>query len=171
MGTAYSLGRELRDACRVGNSDKVLELLKEIQGGAIDSLYFLPQGGVNEPGTGEDGDAALGYTPLHLACGCGSLQSVHYLIQYGADVNRTVPATYITPVHQCVIKGFVECLEYLLNHGANINITSSEGLTPCHYAAQLGRRDCLEVLYEYGGDLEAKTHVRRKISPKLFSST
>jgi hypothetical protein len=85
-----------------------------------------------------------------------------YLLEHGADVNRTYhnKSTYyifsnrtITLLHLAVRQSDAKLVTLLLNHGADINAYSSECKTPLHYANNL---NIVKLLVEAGADYTLK---------------
>jgi len=111
-------------------------------------------------------DAALvnrlspdGATPLGLAAFFGNRESVEFLLNAGADMDRanTNPAFPFVPLHSAMSAGHAEVVDLLLARGANVNAREGGGLTVLHEAAGLGNMDYVRKLLAHGANPSAKT--------------
>jgi ankyrin repeat protein len=93
-----------------------------------------------------------GWTPLHLAAGFGTPQSVDVLLQHGAQVDAVSKNPQRNqPLHAALALGRdPEVVRLLLAHGANPNAVQVGGFTALFSAASAGRRDLVELLMESG---------------------
>ncbi|HEY3624891.1 MAG TPA: ankyrin repeat domain-containing protein [Terracidiphilus sp.] len=93
-----------------------------------------------------------GWTPLHLAAGFGTPQSVDVLLQHGAQVDAVSRNPQRNqPLHAALALGRnTETVRLLLAHGADPNALQVGGFTPLFSAATANRRDLAEMLIESG---------------------
>jgi len=93
-----------------------------------------------------------GWTPLHLAAGFGTPQSVDVLLQHGAQVDAVSKNPQRNqPLHAALALGRnPETVRLLLAHGADPNATQVGSFTPLFSAASAGRQDLVEMLIESG---------------------
>ncbi len=87
-------------------------------------------------------------SPLMLAAQQGPIESINYLINYGANINTrtTGSITGNTALMVAIQAKKYDTIELLLNKGANVNNTSDEGITPLMLAAQTGDIDIVNLL-------------------------
>ncbi|KAK2142806.1 hypothetical protein LSH36_912g01016 [Paralvinella palmiformis] len=140
-------GRELFEACRNGDINKVKHLIgshnvnaKDTAGrkssplhfaagfGRKDVVEYLLHCGANVHAR-DDG----GLIPLHNACSFGHAEVVQLLLRQGADANARDNWNY-TPLHEAAIKGKIDVCIVLLQHGADPNIRNTDGKTPLDLA-------------------------------------
>lgn len=100
----------------------------------------------------EDGD-----TPLHWACGSGSLEKVRFLVDKGAHINIQ-NHTGKTPLHQCSGFDDMDVIRLLVANGADINIEDNNGMRPLHMACWQGRFHYVEFLFENGAKPNARSN-------------
>ncbi|MEE3719782.1 ankyrin repeat domain-containing protein [Tumidithrix elongata RA019] len=94
----------------------------------------------------------VGYSPLHAACGSGSLEIVCMLIAAGADVNIRAWNNGVTPLHLAV-RNYPEILKVLIDAKADLNPKASSGMTPLHYAVLEKSYDSAVLLVNNGADV------------------
>lgn len=139
--------QELIDACKIGNAEKVIELIEQ-KGANLHTadveicLKFNPEGN----------------NPLHIASANGYNVIVNYLIQKGTDIH-CINKKGEAPIHAAVFKGRVETVNLLLDKGTDIEITENEGDTPLAWASYTGYSNLVELLIRRG----ANTHHRNKL--------
>ncbi|MGE3277857.1 MAG: ankyrin repeat domain-containing protein [Vicinamibacterales bacterium] len=75
-----------------------------------------------------------GLTPLLFAVRQGNTETVHALVDAGADVNHVSPGDQTSPLLMATINGHFDLAKYLLEHGANPNLASEAGVTPLYGA-------------------------------------
>jgi ankyrin repeat protein/mono/diheme cytochrome c family protein len=93
---------------------------------------------------------AAGSTPLHHAAGFGSLETMTWLLERGADVNAK-NRLGSTPLHWAIHDEAK--VRLLLSRGAAVNARQLEGRTPLYLAASLGNGHAtLRLLLERGAD-------------------
>jgi hypothetical protein len=111
--------------------------------------------------------AANGWSKLAAALifelgeqGEGRSETVLGLIDEGADVNATNPASKERPLNVAAEHGRVECLKFLLDAGAAIDAKSgAHGETALHSAVRgqhSAVRECVTVLLDAGADASKK---------------
>ncbi|MBY0202471.1 MULTISPECIES: ankyrin repeat domain-containing protein [Paenibacillus] len=103
-----------------------------------------------------------GLTPLGYAAHFGSTESVHALIEHGADVNAIshslisfIPCN--TALHAALAgERSVEVIKLLLEHGASTSTLDSDGQQALHTAAfHTDQTAIIDLLLEYGADVKA----------------
>ncbi len=93
---------------------------------------------------------AAGSTLLHHAAGFGTLDTLRYLIDAGANVNAT-NARRSTPLHWAIHDEAK--VRLLVSRGANVNARQVEGITPLYMTALLGRgTSTMKFLLEHAAD-------------------
>lgn len=90
-------------------------------------------------------------TPLHTACGSGSLDLIKLLLEKGAELDSQSSGKR-TPLIYGVIGGKKENVSYLLDVGADINTQDYSGRTPLCHACISGRSDIAMLLLDRGAD-------------------
>ncbi|XP_024083143.1 tankyrase isoform X2 [Cimex lectularius] len=144
--------RELFEACKVGDVNKVKKLVNPSTVNARDTagrkstpLHFAAGYGRKEivqfllaAGASIQARDDGGLHPLHNACSFGHADVVRLLLVAGANPNTRDNWNY-TPLHEAAIKGKVDVCIALLQHGADITIRNTEGKTPLEVADQATR--------------------------------
>ncbi|KAF4085338.1 hypothetical protein AMELA_G00116960 [Ameiurus melas] len=125
-------GRELFEACRSGELERVKTLLTAEN--------------VNSRDT-----AGRKSTPLHFAAGFGRRDVVSYLLQHGANVYARDDGGLIS-LHNACSFGHAEVVNLLLQHGADPNSRDNWNYTPLHEAAIKGKIDVCIVLLQHGAE-------------------
>lgn len=135
--------------------------------GDVSAIKFLMANGATLESLGEN----LG---LNAASFHGHWRLCKFLVERGADVNRTETDTGETPLHAALCK--TERLKYnlvmkvLLAHGANVNCATNrdvetgafmrdcrtKGETPLHRAAAFGDEEAIRMLLEAGAVIDAE---------------
>lgn len=91
--------------------------------------------------------------PLSFVCGHPdwNIKYIKLLIEYGADVNATIP---FTPIHELIVGGAgdMERIKYLMNHGLDLNVPDNSGDTPIITAAIVRDLDLVECFLDYGAN-------------------
>lgn len=92
-----------------------------------------------------------GMTPLHWASRAGSLRSLHWLLDRGAEVDARNDAhrTSIQFASEC---GRAEAVKLLAKAGADLNTQDRKGRTPLHRATYEGHAEAAEALLAAGAD-------------------
>ena len=111
--------------------------------------------------------ASDGGTPLVKAAYNGWQNVAAYLLDHGADVNRTAPevswtkeladAGPVTPLVAAVAAGNKAMTQFLIGRGADVNFMGRGDKTPLHLAAQKGFSAVAEVLLAAHADVNART--------------
>ncbi|XP_060795531.1 poly [ADP-ribose] polymerase tankyrase-2-like isoform X2 [Neoarius graeffei] len=125
-------GRELFEACRSGELERVKKLL------TADSVNSRDTAGRKS-------------TPLHFAAGFGRRDVVSYLLQHGANVHARDDGGLIS-LHNACSFGHAEVVNLLLQHGADPNSRDNWNYTPLHEAAIKGKIDVCIVLLQHGAE-------------------
>jgi len=91
--------------------------------------------------------------PLSFVCGHPDwdIKYIKLLIEYGADVNATIP---FTPIHELIVDGAgdMERIKYLMKHGLDLNVPDNLGDTPIITAAIVRDLDLVEYFLDYGAN-------------------
>ena len=97
-----------------------------------------------------------GVTALHIAARLGEVESMHYLLQYGADPNATTPPDLRTPLLMCNYSNTYCCcssVALLLANGADPNMHPSRlSASALNSALSRSCEICVRALLEYGAD-------------------
>ena len=112
---------------------------------------------VNHPVEGDNPDyikreeGTFRLMPLSFVCGHPDwdIKYIKLLIEYGADVNATIP---FTPIHELIVGGAgdMERIKYLMNHGLDLNVPDNSGDTPIITAAIVRELDLVEYFLDNG---------------------
>jgi len=146
----YTGNREL--AAALGNRSPMPTLHDAAALGRSGQIRHL-EGDVN----GFSGD---GFTPLTLACAFGNPETVHALIELGAELElfSTNPEIRVAPIHAAAFGANSGAIGTLLAAGANPNIIAEGGFTALHSAAQNGDEPSARILLSYGADPSLRTN-------------
>ena len=99
-----------------------------------------------------------GWTPLHLACFFGNLETAEMLLQLGADVTfRSANALHNQALHAATAGRNQDICALLLSHGAGVNATQQAGYTPLHSASANGDIEIVRLLLAHEADPKAKS--------------
>jgi len=87
---------------------------------------------------------------LHVAASCEYTDQMSLLLQYGADINRSLDGW--TPLHYAAQESQDGALLYLVERGANLSICDKEGQSVLHRAASnyWGAASTLEIIMGQG---------------------
>lgn len=104
-----------------------------------------------------------GHTPLHIAAGKGSPETIAVLAEY-IDVNAAGILFGITPLHNAAGYGPPENVSAILELGADVNLGAStelgvqdqQGMTPFHLAAGKGKISSMKLMLDAGAEIELK---------------
>ncbi|WP_168464184.1 ankyrin repeat domain-containing protein [Wolbachia endosymbiont of Ctenocephalides felis wCfeT] len=128
------INEQLRRAAARGNTDKVQELMRE-----VDNL---------------DAANSKGWTALHLASKNGHYKIVATLLTRN-NVNIQ-GKDGITPLHLAAISGHKNVVELLLSKGAEVDAKDNCGKTPLHNAAARSKINIMYLLMDAGADPSTK---------------
>jgi uncharacterized protein len=135
--------------------------------GDVSAIRHLLANGASLTALGDD----LG---INGACFHGHWRLVQFLLEHGADANRTDPDNGETPLHAalCTTERIAHnrVMRVLLAHGADPNRAAKDGVetggfmrdvrtcgeTPLHRAAAFGDADAIQMLIEAGARIDAK---------------
>jgi uncharacterized protein len=99
-----------------------------------------------------------GWTPLHLACFFGQLETVEMLLGIGANVKvRSANAMHNTPLHAAAASRNQDICALLLSHGAEVNATQQAQYTALHSAAANGDLEIVRLLLAHEASATAKS--------------
>ncbi|CAH1389678.1 unnamed protein product [Nezara viridula] len=126
----FSAGCVFLAACKAGDRDEILRLLKK--GADIDT---------------HDVD---GLSALHQACIDDNLELVEFLVENGADVNKGDNEGW-TPLHATASCGFLSIARYLIEKGANVAAVNNDGELPVDVAESDEMEDMLQQQIEEMG--------------------
>ncbi|XP_078496583.1 poly [ADP-ribose] polymerase tankyrase-2-like [Lissotriton helveticus] len=131
-GSGEEPARELFEACRTGDLERVRRLL----------------GTDNVNGRDTSGRRS---SPLHFAAGFGRKDVVECLLQAGGNVHARDDGGLV-PLHNACSFGHAEVVTILLRRGANPNARDNWNYTPLHESAIKGKIDVCIVLLQHGAD-------------------
>jgi uncharacterized protein len=99
-----------------------------------------------------------GWSPLHLACFFGHLETAEMLLAQGADVTaRSANALHNTPLHAAAAGRHLEICSLLLKAKADPNATQQGGYTPLHAAAANGHDELVRLLLAHQASPKSKS--------------
>jgi ankyrin repeat protein len=84
-------------------------------------------------------------TALHVACWHGFPETVHYLCNYGCDVNSRNKEGE-TPLIVACARGCLDSVRTLFEHKTNLNIRDKRGNTALHWAVRRHYTNIVMVL-------------------------
>jgi ankyrin repeat protein len=94
-----------------------------------------------------------GFSPLHLACFFGKIETADLLLDLGADVTSVARnPSEVTPLHSAAASRSSEMVSLLLRCGASVNARQHGGWTALHAAALHKDARMARVLLEHGAD-------------------
>lgn len=151
------LGKQLLEACRLGNTEEVKSLMQSGAAFTTDwmgtsPLHFAAQFGHVEvldvllkAGVSRDTRTKVDRTPLHLAAQEGHLDIVTQLVNAGADLDAK-DLLKMTPLHWAVERGYFDIAECLLLNGSDPNAVNKFDKTPIDIAYDVGYIDMVPIL-------------------------
>jgi len=127
------------EAAATGQTDRVLEVTR--QDPALPNCY-----------------SPDGFTPLGLAAFFGHAETVHALLDAGAEVNLASQETMkLTPLASALAVQRNDIARALIEHGANVNAKGDNDVAPLHTAAARGNIESATLLLDHGADINAIT--------------
>jgi ankyrin repeat protein len=102
---------------------------------------------------------ANGATPIHFATQYMREESIRWLVNHGASLNRIgecANGLKGTPLHMAVMKSDVKGIQLLKDLGANLDAVDNNLNTPLHIAVKNRDLACTKLLVKLGANVEAK---------------
>uniref|UniRef100_A0A1A7YMJ7 Ankyrin 2, neuronal n=1 Tax=Iconisemion striatum TaxID=60296 RepID=A0A1A7YMJ7_9TELE len=148
-------------AARAGNTDKVLEFLKNgvdistCNQNGLNALHLAAKEGhkdlveeLLQRGASVDSSTKKGNTALHIASLAGQREVVRLLVNRGADINSQSQNGF-TPLYMAAQENHLEVVRYLLENEGNQSIATEDGFTPLAIALQQGHNSVVSLLLEH----------------------
>ncbi|XP_072239411.1 uncharacterized protein ank2a [Leuresthes tenuis] len=148
-------------AARAGNTDKVLEFLKNgvdigtCNQNGLNALHLAAKEGhtdlveeLLQRGAPVDSSTKKGNSALHIASLAGQKEVVRLLVNRGADVNSQSQNGF-TPLYMAAQENHLEVVRYLLENEGNQSIATEDGFTPLAIALQQGHNSVVSLLLEH----------------------
>ncbi|XP_027871999.1 ankyrin-2 isoform X6 [Xiphophorus couchianus] len=148
-------------AARAGNTDKVLEFLKNgvdictCNQNGLNALHLAAKEGhkdlveeLLQRGASVDSSTKKGNTALHIASLAGQKEVVRLLVNRGADINAQSQNGF-TPLYMAAQENHLEVVRYLLENEGNQSIATEDGFTPLAIALQQGHNSVVSLLLEH----------------------
>ncbi|XP_041838578.1 ankyrin-3 isoform X3 [Melanotaenia boesemani] len=148
-------------AARAGNTDKVLEFLKNgvdittCNQNGLNALHLAAKEGhtdlveeLLQRGAPVDSSTKKGNTALHIASLAGQKEVVKLLVKRGADVNSQSQNGF-TPLYMAAQENHLDVVQYLLENEGNQSIATEDGFTPLAIALQQGHNSVVSLLLEH----------------------
>ncbi|KAJ3212814.1 hypothetical protein HDU67_003619 [Dinochytrium kinnereticum] len=148
---------DLANAVIIGDSDQVLNLLDEREGGPCTDISKL----------GNDALNSGGLTLLHLAAAGGHLDTVVLLLDRNAEVDA-VDSIKETALLKAAFHGHDQVVSVMLERNAQINHQSDEGFSALHKACFEGHTKAVQVLIAKGADINLQS--QDGVSPLMLAS-
>uniref|UniRef100_A0A1B6CQW1 Uncharacterized protein n=1 Tax=Clastoptera arizonana TaxID=38151 RepID=A0A1B6CQW1_9HEMI len=159
IGTISDLGKELLEQARLGETDKVRELMAKgapfttdwlgvsplhyaAEYNHVDTVEVLLRAGISR-----DSRNKVDRTPLHVAVQAGHLEVVRLLVDFGADVDCR-DMLRMTPLHWAAESGHADIVKLLLKNGANPQSINKFDSTPDQIASKKHRPDIVNLIQE-----------------------
>jgi ankyrin repeat protein len=96
-----------------------------------------------------------GFTFLHLAATFGRIKIADWLLEHGADANKS-NSEGATPLHTVALDPAapqkIQVMDILVKRGANVDAPDKNGMTPLHIAAGTYNKDAVDFLLGSGAD-------------------
>ncbi|KAK5621552.1 hypothetical protein CRENBAI_001606 [Crenichthys baileyi] len=148
-------------AARAGNTDKVLEFLKNgvdictCNQNGLNALHLAAKEGhkdlveeLLQRGASVDSATKKGNTALHIASLAGQKEVVRLLVNSGADVNAQSQNGF-TPLYMAAQENHLDVVRYLLENEGNQSIATEDGFTPLAIALQQDHNSVVSLLLEH----------------------
>ncbi|HRR15790.1 MAG TPA: ankyrin repeat domain-containing protein [Bacteroidales bacterium] len=103
---------------------------------------------------GPEAELNLNYALLTAAAE-GKINSIRWLIKYGADVN-TSTMEGVTPLHFAVGNDKTEAVKVLLEYGPKLDVLSNYSESPLHIAVKKNNTEIAEILARAGADVNIR---------------
>ena len=103
--------------------------------------------------------AHLDLSAMHIATEEGSIETIQFLLDSGADINAK-DRHGDTPLHQAAVEGNVEICKILLKNQANINAINKQNRTPLYQACIYKHKETAHLLIESGADVNIPCNMR-----------
>lgn len=136
------------------NTEQFFSILRSATSSKVDKsavLIDLIKKGINVNSQNKNG-----YTPMILCVSDNHIEVMKYLIESGADLNKSSGYLRMTPLHAATTDGNVEMVELLINSGAKIDDQDHEGHTSLHRAIIFGQNEIAQLLLAHGANTEIK---------------
>jgi ankyrin repeat protein len=101
-----------------------------------------------------------GVSIFDMAITYNNIEMVKYIIDHGADVNRTNRRSGFTALMAAACYGREEITKILLSQGANQNTTDMKGFTAVDFARKMNKKSILKLL-EYDENSPINTNYAR----------
>ena len=141
----------LKEQIGIKSSDRVFRAIKENNLYTV-KTYFEEGGDIHEIEDTSSADTRC--NPLHYAVLWKRLEIVKYLVEKGADVNKTHSRNGYTPLHFATNTSSefaFRIVQYLVKKGADVNIKAGvDGPTPLDLASRIKSFDVVKYLVEEG---------------------
>lgn len=86
-----------------------------------------------------------GETPLHFGCSIGTIHSVQFLLQHGADVNL-LSAKKESALHWAMRRPVFEIIKTLVEYGTDPFLKAANGATPMGLALEFGHKEMASIM-------------------------
>ncbi|CCE61585.1 hypothetical protein TPHA_0A05100 [Tetrapisispora phaffii CBS 4417] len=98
-----------------------------------------------------------GWTPFHIACSVGSLNTVKKLYEGDLKPNLDLLTLQgVSALHLAVSKKHLPIVEFLLNKGASVRVKDKKLQLPIHRAAAIGSMAMVDILCQKNSPVNAK---------------
>ncbi|KAK1638898.1 ankyrin repeat-containing domain protein [Colletotrichum phormii] len=103
-------------------------------------------------GTGINVDAGydFDFTPLVAAAQNAQNASIEFLLDNGADINRTSLLDKMMPIHWAIMNGHAATTRLLIQRGCDLEVQDASGRTPLYTACNAYRTEMVEILLKAG---------------------
>jgi ankyrin repeat protein len=113
-------------------------------------------------------DAHISVKMLHLACHHACIDSIHYLISQGADINDSQNSAHVTPLLIACYNNALDIVKTLIAYGADPSKPNIHGWTPLHIACTNGKYNIAYELIASQARVNSHT-VMNDASPLLIA--
>ncbi|XP_032229100.2 ankyrin repeat domain-containing protein 29 [Nematostella vectensis] len=98
-----------------------------------------------------------GMTSLHMAARGGFVDCIQFLLEKGADINKTERRRKC-PIHLAAQGGYLEAVQVLIRNKADLDVIDKYGRTPLMWAAFYGHKNMVEVFLEAGAMIKSNNN-------------